>query len=606
MNREELKNMGVNEIDDVADFLAYNTEILDLDEVNGMYLSTNLIYVKQVLHHEINVGKKIELAIKRFVSDLNRSINEKDYPFYFDGHQADAAIEFIELLPKTDGSKLELQPFQKWIIGELYGWREKSTGDRRYDRAFISMARKCGKTYLASCFAALGLIKEKIPARNRQVLFVANSAKQARLGYNMLSSEFEQVRKQSPYVRTRVKVRRNKITDNLTGSTCQALSANTNTLEGYGASTGILDEFDQAKTRATYTALQTGQTNVPNSLLMIISTSGVNINCPMHDEYEMLIDVLTGKTKAARYFIAIWELDKREEVFDPNNWIKANPLLCEPTVNKRMTTKLKSDLDLAVKQNNLIPFLSKSMNMWVQASDDSYISADDWSKGKLKKIPDLNNRDVFIGIDFSKSNDLTAVSWLVPIGNGQFYCDSHSWVGTKYGLSSKIKRDGIDYRSMERAGECSITRLDSGIIDYDEVFEYIQELVGKYNWNVKAIAYDPYNFTALLTKFEKANYPLFEVRQGAITLNIPTRDFRDKLYDGKIKHNGNKILAYAVNNAILKVVNNGWQLDKARNSNRIDPIAALIDSYVAGKDYYQESEDISHANSYYESDDFSF
>jgi len=160
--------------------------------------------------------------------------------------------------------------------------------------------------------------------------------------------------------------------------------------------------------------------------------------------------------------------------------------------------------------------------------------------------------------------------------------------------------------SMERAGECSITRLDSGIIDYDEVFEYIQELVGKYNWNVKAIAYDPYNFTALLTKFEKANYPLFEVRQGAITLNIPTRDFRDKLYDGKIKHNGNKILAYAVNNAILKVVNNGWQLDKARNSNRIDPIAALIDSYVAGKDYYQESEDISHANSYYESDDFSF
>ena len=201
---------------------------------------------------------------------------------------------------------------------------------------------------------------------------------------------------------------------------------------------------------------------------------------------------------------------------------------------------------------------------------------------------------------------MTAVSWLVPIGNGQFYCDSHSWVGTKYGLSSKIKRDGIDYRSMERAGECSITRLDSGIIDYDEVFEYIQELVGKYNWNVKAIAYDPYNFTALLTKFEKANYPLFEVRQGAITLNIPTRDFRDKLYDGKIKHNGNKILAYAVNNAILKVVNNGWQLDKARNSNRIDPIAALIDSYVAGKDYYQESEDISHANSYYESDDFSF
>ncbi|KRL78792.1 prophage lp3 protein 15, terminase large subunit [Secundilactobacillus paracollinoides DSM 15502 = JCM 11969] len=172
-------------------------------------------------------------------------------------------------------------------------------------------------------------------------------------------------------------------------------------------------------------------------------------------------------------------------------------------------------------------------------------------------------------------------------------------MGTKYGLDSKIKRDGIDYRSMERAGECSITRLDSGIIDYDALFDYVQQLVGQYNWKVKAVAYDPYNAQTLITKFEKLNYPLFEVRQGTLTLNIPTRNFRDQLYAGHIKHNGNQILAYAVNNAILKVLNNGWQLDKARNSNRIDPIAALINAYVAGMDYYQESEANQHANEYY-------
>ena len=56
---------------------------------------------------------------------------------------------------------------------------------------------------------------------------------------------------------------------------------------------------------------------------------------------------------------------------------------------------------------------------------------------------------------------------------------------------------------------------------------------------------------------------------------------------------------YAVNNAILKVLNNVWQLDKARNSNRIDPIAALINAFVAGMDYYQESEDQQHAEDYY-------
>ena len=218
----------------------------------------------------------------------------------------------------------------------------------------------------------------------------------------------------------------------------------------------------------------------------------------------------------------------------------------------------------------------------------------------------LENKDVYIGVDLSKSNDLTSVSWIIPTGEGQFYVDSHSWVGTKYGLDSKIKRDGIDYRSMEQLGECTITRLDSGIIDYDEVFEFIQELIGKYNLTVKAIAYDPYNFDTLLTKFEKEDYPLFEVRQGTKTLNTPTRDFREKLFDKKIKHNGNQILAYAVNNAVLKTDNNGWQIDKARNSNRIDPIAALINAYVSAMDYYDEQEASQHANEYYESAEFSF
>ncbi|MDF9444598.1 terminase large subunit, partial [Limosilactobacillus mucosae] len=93
--------------------------------------------------------------------------------------------------------------------------------------------------------------------------------------------------------------------------------------------------------------------------------------------------------------------------------------------------------------------------------------------------------------------------------------------------------------------------------------------------------------------------PMQTVRQGTLTLNIPTRDFQNKVFDGKIKHGNNRILAYAVNNAIVKVDNNGWQLDKARNSNRIDPIAALIDAYVPAMDYYQEKEQNNAKNEYY-------
>ena len=152
---------------------------------------------------------------------------------------------------------------------------------------------------------------------------------------------------------------------------------------------------------------------------------------------------------------------------------------------------------------------------------------------------------------------------------------------------------------MARRGEVTISRLDSGIINYDDVFDYIVDLVNRYDFNVKQIAYDPYQSAALIAKLDQAGYPMQTVRQGTLTLNIPTRDFQNKVFDGKIKHGNNRILAYAVNNAIVKVDNNGWQLDKARNSNRIDPIAALIDAYVPAMDYYQEKEQNNAKNEYY-------
>ncbi len=100
--------------------------------------------------------------------------------YYFDVKQARKAIKFMSLIPKTDGTKLEMALFQKWLIGSLYGWREKGTGNRRYNKAFISMARKNSKTYVASCIAIASLLLESKPAKNRQVLFVSNALKRSK------------------------------------------------------------------------------------------------------------------------------------------------------------------------------------------------------------------------------------------------------------------------------------------------------------------------------------------------------------------------------------------------------------------------------------------
>lgn len=562
-------------------------------------------YVDDVLSGKINAGKKIKQACQRFKHDLERSKND-DFPYYYDEKMAQKACQFVQMLPLTNGGKFHLAEYQEWIVSELYGWRVKDSGERRYTQGMVSMARKSGKTYLAASLAAIGLLMENEPAKNRQVLFVSNALKQAKLGYDMLSSSLRQVQKTSRLIRHRVKVQKERITDLPTDSFATALASDTNTLDGYAGTTIILDEYAAAKDRKVYDVLKSGQAQEPNSLLLIISTSGLDLNVPMYSEYKMLSDVLAGKKQADRYFIAIWELDDREEVHKPETWIKANPIFEIPAIKKRMQPKIQDDVNLGIAQDDLIPVLTKNFNMWLQAGDDAYISIDDWDKTEIE-TPDVTGRDVYIGFDMSKTNDLTAVSWIIPI-DGRFYVDSHSFVGTKYGLDKKIKLDGFNYRAGEKRGECSITTLDSGVIDTDEVFNYVKDLITKNNWNVKAVCYDGYNFNSVLTKFERElpSILMCEVRQGTITLNVPTREFRDNLFQKKIAHNGNRLLRYSMINARIKEDNNGWQLQKkSRNSNnRIDPAAALMNAYVFARTYFDDQEKNKTLNDFYSSPEF--
>lgn len=562
-------------------------------------------YVDDVLSGEIIAGKKIRLACERYKHDLERSKSD-DFPYYYDEKAARKACQFVQTLPLTNGGKFHLAEYQEWIVSELYGWRVKGTGERRYTQGMVSMARKSGKTYLAASLAAIGLLMENKPAKNRQVLFVSNALKQAKLGYDMLSSSLRQVQKTSRIIRHRVKVQKERITDLPTDSFATALASDTNTLDGYAGTTIILDEYAAAKDRKVYDVLKSGQAQEPNSLLLIISTSGLDLNVPMYSEYKMLSDVLAGKKRADRYFIAIWELDDRKEVTKPKTWVKANPIFEIPAIKKRMQPKIQDDVNLGIAQDDLIPVLTKNFNMWLQAADDSYISVDDWDKAEIE-TPDIKGRDVYIGFDMSKTNDLTAVSWIVPI-DGRFYVDSHSWVGTKYGLDRKIKLDGFNYRAGEKRGECSITTLASGVIDTDDVFTYLQRTIQQNQWNVKAICYDPWNFNNILAKCEKElpDIPLIEVRQGALTLNVPTREFRDNLFQKKIVHNDNQLLRYSMINARIKEDNNGWQLQKkSRNSNsRIDPAAALMNAYVFARTYFDDQEKNKTLNDFYSSPEF--
>lgn len=561
-------------------------------------------YVDDVLAGKIVAGKKMKQACRRFNKDMRASQSDK-FPYYYNEQKAAAAIKFVEMMPAKDGSQLTLEPFQKFILASLFGWRDRQTDNRRYDRAYISMARKNGKSYLMASIGALYLLLEKKPARSREIVFTANTAQQARLAYDMMASGLRQVCKVSPSLRQRLKINRDEVRDLATDSKAVPLASDLHSLDGYQSDLAVIDEYALARTDEIYNVLKSGQINSDNSLLAVISTSGPNLNGPMFKEYKYVSKILTGREKADRYFIAIWEQDSKDEVYQQAAWEKSNPLLANVDRAKTMIPSIQADVEIGSQRGALRPILVKNFNMWQSARADSYISLDDWDKAVAAPI-DTTGADVYIGLDLSKSTDLTSISWVIPQA-GFSYVDSHSFVGTKYGLTEKIKADGFDYIAGAERGECDITKLESGMIDYDEVLAYILGLIDRNGWQVKAICYDPYAMGYLLPEFEKRSLPMVEVRQGVRTLSIPTVRFRDDLFNGKVQHPDNKLLAYAVNNAILKYdANNNPIIDKAKNATKIDPMAALMNAYTVAMDKLTNEEASKADNDFYKSDRFGF
>jgi hypothetical protein len=76
-----------------------------------------------------------------------KSIDQKLY--YFDQDSAEYAVRFFGLLRHAKGrwagQAFVLQPWQDYIVRQLFGWKRYADGQRMYRKAFIEVPRKQGK-----------------------------------------------------------------------------------------------------------------------------------------------------------------------------------------------------------------------------------------------------------------------------------------------------------------------------------------------------------------------------------------------------------------------------------------------------------------------------
>lgn len=535
-------------------------------------------YARAVYKGDILASKKNIKACERHLKDLKNN----DLKYTFDVRKANRVIKFLELLPDPKTGKiLKLAEFQKFIAGSLYGWVD-DIGNRRFTKSYTSMSRKNGKTILISGLSLYEMLMGDEPVNERLVGLTANSREQATIAYDMVTAQLNAIREKSAAIKDVTKITESKkeIINTRDRSKIKAVSNEASNLEGYQFSFAVIDEFHEAVNRKMFETLRRGQVLLNNPGLHIISTAGHNLSSPMFEEYEYVSKLLDGLYTNENYFVFIAEQDDESEMYDSTTWIKSNPLLEIDAIRPVLLRNIEAEVNEGVEKQDLAGLQVKNFNMWRQAGRDTYISYKDWRDCHTDSNLDIKGREVYIGIDMSRRDDLTAVGMVFPLDDDKRYVDTHVFVGHKGGIHAKSERDKIDYQKLVDTDMATLTDTTSGIINDQQVFEWIINYIEENQLDVQGIMYDPWSISNLLVRFEDYNYPLIEVKQNYMNLSEPLKDFKLNVFEKKIVHNSNPNLDMSINNAIVKLDNNGnIILNKNKNREKIDPIISVINAY---------------------------
>jgi phage terminase large subunit-like protein len=88
---------------------------------------------------------------------------------------------------------------------------------------------------------------------------------------------------------------------------------------------------------------------------------------------------------------------------------------------------------------------------------------------------------------------MSAVGIIFPLEDKKFFVDSHIFLGFKHSIAEKSQRDKIDYMKLIDTDMATLTNTESGIINYEQIIEWLIEYIESNNLNVKGIMYDPWN-----------------------------------------------------------------------------------------------------------------
>lgn len=531
-------------------------------------------YAVDVTRGRIVAGKYVKLACKRYLEDLD---NQESTGLYFCEKTARAYLAFFERAIKHTIGAWNNEPFiplpwQAFILWNLYGWK-RADGSRRFNYAYISVARKNGKTTLMAACALAALYFDQEQAA--EVYFAATKRDQARIAFE----EASRMSKKLPLAR-KLRAQKHDIQVPSLNARATYLSSDKDTLDGLNVHFAGIDEYHAHSTDAVSNVLRSGMQARRNPLHLTITTAGFNKTSACYQLEKACKDVLEGTKKDDSQFTIIYQLDDGDKWTNTDTWVKANPSLDVSVKKKLLEAQLTQAINIGGSRE--VEFKTKHLNSWVTSSK-TWIPSEIWQRNKREV--DTTGLKCYAGLDLASVSDLTALVLAYPIEDG-YYIRGAYFMPSDTIAARLDKEPSHIYRTFKELPNFIIT--DGNVTDYSAIRRYISGVhyvSGQAELDTSSLmhkeelvklAFDRYNSTQIAIDLVDDGVPLVPFGQGFVSMSAPTKMIELLTRQGKLFHDGDPVLAWCLSNVELKRDPAGnIKADKQKSSGKIDAIVAL-------------------------------
>lgn len=499
-------------------------------------------YIAGVLSGEIRACRWVKLAVGRHVAGL-----EREWCYRFDTVQALKVIRFIELLPHTKGrwaqkqERFTLQPWQRFLVGELFGWVHVDTGLRRYREAYIEVARKNGKSMLA---AAIGLYM--LLADNEFSAEIYSGATTEKQAWEVFRPARLMARK-TPLLLQHygLEVNASNLLRLEDFSKFEPLIGNPG--DGSSPSCAIVDEFHEHKTPDLYDTMMTGMGSREQPLMVVVTTAGSNLAGPCFEKRDEAQKVLGGVFNDDRLFSVIYTLDDGDDWTDPGVWIKANPNLDVSLSADFLQAQIASAVRVASKQNAT---KTKHFNIWVGARS-AWFNMEQWHAAGDNTLQeaDFASDAAICALDLASKIDLAATGRLYwrDIDEKRHYY----WFPKFYLPYAALEdsKNAAQFTGWASSGFIEI--MDGDEVSFSQIEDDIKQAT--ITVNIAEVAYDPWQATQLAQNLRDDGITAVEFRNTVQNMSPAMLELEAALAAGRFHHDGNPCMTWNASNVVAKV-----------------------------------------------------